>query len=360
MSATSAATDVTPARGTRARDEGHPSARRPQRWVELADLRVLAKLAPSALLAWLLPPRGWEAAARLARAAPARLVAKIERVLGSEWAGRTATDIAQGHQRELRLDQLAYLRGHAPWRWRPRLSLRGTEHLAAARSAGRGAILWVAPTVAGPLVAKMTLHENDIGVHHLSHPHHGFSSGSWVGRRLLNPLRTQVENRFLRTRVMLGEDNQSQAALRRLTGLLRQGELVSITVGARGNRVTSAPFGRGRLQVASGAAALAARTGAALLPVFAWRCADGSYATRIEAPLPPADDHGALARALAGLLEAFARLHPEQVQWDHSAIQPPVTPDTVRPHPEAPSAGSQACHGAVSVAPGPSAADRRG
>jgi hypothetical protein len=114
------------------------------------------------------------------------LAAKIERVLGCEWAERAVEVIAQGHQRELQSPICSGThRGGGV-----RLSLRGTEHLAAARAAGRGVILWVVPTVAGPLVAKMALHGNGVGVHHLSHPHHGFSTGTWVGSWLLNPLRT--------------------------------------------------------------------------------------------------------------------------------------------------------------------------
>ncbi|MGD9512360.1 MAG: hypothetical protein AB7I59_17310 [Geminicoccaceae bacterium] len=286
----------------------------------------MAKLPLSALVAWLVPPHGWEVAARLTPGASGRLAEKIARILGSGWAGPSAEDIARGHQLMLRIDQLAYLRCHAPWRWRPRLALHGKEHLTVARSTGKGVILWVGPTVAGPLVAKMTLHEHGIAVHHLSHPHHGLSRQTRLGRRLLNPLRTRIEDRFLRERVLLGTDNQAQAALRRLSGLLRQGETVSITVAPRGSRVLSAPFAAGRIEVASGALALAARTGAALLPVWAWRCPDGSYATRIEPPLAPAGDHQAIVRELGSQLERFAKDCPEQVQWDQACLQLPSTP----------------------------------
>lgn len=330
MPASDPATKVRSDGLARAETGGPFPAGRSPRWLEGADLRILAKLPLSAALAWLLPPHRWEKAARLTVGPPDRLAEKIGQILGGDWAGRSAKDIAHAHQLMLRLDQLAYLRCHAPWTWRPRLSLCGSQHLAAARSAGKGMILWVAPTVAGSLVAKMTLHGNGIAVHHLSHPDHGFSRRTRLGRRLLNPLRTRIEDRFLRERVLLGEGNQSQAALRRLSSLLRQGEAVSITVGPHGSRVLSTPFGGGRLEVASGAPALAARTGAALLPVWVWRRADNSYATRIEAPLVPAGDQQAIVHALGRQLERFAQLHPEQVQWDHGCLNPPAAPVTGR------------------------------
>ena len=70
-----------------------------------------------------------------------------------------ADRIAARHLAMLRLDQLGYLRSHAPGGWRADLTLDGLEHLHGALAAGRGAILWVAPTVFAPLLAKRALHE---------------------------------------------------------------------------------------------------------------------------------------------------------------------------------------------------------
>lgn len=54
--------------------------------------------------------------------------------------------------------------------------------------------------------------------------------------------------------------------------------MVSITVAATGVRPLAAPFLNGSLRVGSGAPHLAARTGAALLPVLTLRRGTGRFA----------------------------------------------------------------------------------
>ncbi len=209
------------------------------------------------------------------------------------------------------------------------LTLDGLEHLHGALAAGRGAILWVAPTVFAPLIAKRALHEAGFPLHHLSHPAHGFSSRSRVGR-LLNQLRTRVEDRHLAERVLLGQGNEAQAALRRIGALLRGNAVVSITVGRNGSRVAEAAMLGGRLQVASGAPHLAMRLGAALLPTTVWRTAAGGFVTRIWPALPTGDGASleSVVSGLAGIVEAFAVAQPEQIHWGHNCIvaAPPDNP----------------------------------
>jgi lauroyl/myristoyl acyltransferase len=233
----------------------------------------------------------------------------------------------------VRLDQLWYLRSYRPGGWRAELRLEGREHLDAALAAGRGAILWVAPTVGQWLATKRTMAEAGYAVHHLSHPSHGFSTRSKLGRRWLNRIRTGVEDRYLAERVLLGADGGAQAALRRLDALLRGNAVVSITVGAAGTRPIRVPLLRGWLSVASGAPHLAARTGAALLPVFTWREGRARFNTRIEAPLPvvPAREAGRSdAAALRGTvvelsrrLASYALAHADQVVWGLTCFDPP-------------------------------------
>ena len=187
----------------------------------------------------------------------------------------------------------------------------------------------MAPTVFAPLIAKRALHEAGFPLHHLSHPAHGFSSRSRVGR-LLNQLRTRVEDRHLAERVLLGQGNEAQAALRRIGALLRGNAVVSITVGRQGTRVADAALMGGRLQVASGAPHLAMRLGAALLPTTVWRTSAGGFVTRISRALPTGDDASleSVASGLAEILEDFAVAYPEQIHWGHNCIVavPPDNP----------------------------------
>ena len=307
--------------------------RGPQPWLEAVDLRVLAKLPLSAALAWGVPERYWaalaSASARLEGGARRRLAGQIETVLAAAALAEPADRIAARHLAMLRLDQLGYLRSYAPGGWRCDLTLDGLEHLHGALAAGRGAILWVAPTVFAPLIAKRALHEAGFPLHHLSHPAHGFSSRSRVGRPL-NQLRTRIEDRYLAERVMLGQGNEAQTALRRIGALLRGNAVVSITVGRNGSRVAEAAMLGGRLQVASGAPHLAMRLGAALLPTTVWRTAAGGFVARIWPALPTGDGASleSVVSGLAGILEAFAVAHPEQIHWGHNCIvaAPPANP----------------------------------
>ena len=307
--------------------------RRPQPWLEAVDLRVLAKLPLSAALAWGVPERYWAAlasgSAHLQSGASRRLAGQIGTVLAAAALPEPADRIAAGHLAMLRLDQLGYLRSYAPGGWRCDLTLDGLEHLHGALAAGRGAILWAAPTVFAPLLAKRALHEAGFPLHHLSHPAHGFSSRSRVGRPL-NQLRTRIEDRYLAERVMLGQGNEAQTALRRIGALLRGNAVVSITVGRNGSRVAEAAMLGGRLQVASGAPHLAMRLGAALLPTTLRRTAAGGFVARIWPALPTGDGASlaSVVGGLAGIVEAFALAQPEQIHWGHNCIvaAPPADP----------------------------------
>jgi lauroyl/myristoyl acyltransferase len=106
--------------------------------------------------------------------------------------------------------------------------------------------------------------------------------------------------------------------------------VVSITVAAEGTRQARAPLLDGFLRVASGAPHLAARTGAALLPVVTLRTGAGRFLTRIEAPLPPPpggspdDPLGRAVAELARRLEPYALAHPDQITWALDCFDPPA------------------------------------
>lgn len=300
------------------------------------DLRVLAKLPLAALAAWTVPERHWDGlahrAAGLETAAIDQLARRITAMLGPERLTESARVLARRQLTFVRLDQLHFLGSHRAGGWHPTLRLEGVEHLQAALASGQGAVLWIAPTVFQWLVTKRALHEAGYPVHHLSSPHHGFSTASWVGTRLLNPIRTRIEDRYLAERVTLGPDGAAQAALRRLTKVLRGNGIVSITVAAAGARPLATPFLTGALRAASGAPHLAARTSAALLPVLTLRRGAG-FVTRIEPPLTlpaaGAPEHmlTRLVGELASRLEPYALAHPDQIAWRLDCI------DTMPPAP---------------------------
>lgn len=215
--------------------------------------------------------------------------------------------------------RLQMLRCHRFGSWRPRIAFEGREHVERALAAGRGGILWVAPFVFSDLVTKMALHRQGLSVSHLSRPQHGLSPTPF-GQRFFNPLWTSVERRYLGERlVMVGEGSR---ALRDLILRLRENRLVSISVGVEGARRRSLPFLGGTLNLADGAARLARRSGAALLPVFTVRVADGSFVTTVEAPpdvaanVEPDEATERLVAHEVALLESYVLRWPDPfVAW---------------------------------------------
>ena len=155
-------------------------------------------------------------------------------------------------------ERLEILRAHRPGGWRPRLALEGREHLDAALTAGarRGA-LDVALLYAD-LVTKMALHDAGYPVSHLSAFSRGFSPNScwsWTrsrfGMKVLSPLRTRIEDRYLRERVVMPLDGGLRW-MRTLTERLRAGGLVSIRAGDVGERALELPFLASALRLATG------------------------------------------------------------------------------------------------------------
>jgi lauroyl/myristoyl acyltransferase len=108
-------------------------------------------------------------------------------------------------------------------------------------------------------------------------------------------------------------------AARTLLAALRRGEVVALVtdrdVTGTGPRVL---FFGVETTFAEGAAALALRTGAPILPATAWRLPDGSVQAVIEPPMSlPTTGHGPAARveltqAIARRLEYHIKGHPEQ------------------------------------------------
>ena len=228
----------------------------------------MAKLPLSAAVAWGVPERYWEKlaaqAVRLERRTLARTARRMIGTIGVDRLRAPADLLARRQLTMVRLDQLCFLRSYRPGGWCPQLRLEGQEHLDRALARGRGAILWVAPTVFQWLPGKRTMFEAGYRLHHLSSPEHGFSSRSRFGPHWLQSDPDPVENRYLAERVVLGPERQSQGrpqAPDRAAAAERRG-----VDRRRGGRRAGlrAPLLNGCLTVASGAPHLAVRTGAAL------------------------------------------------------------------------------------------------
>jgi lauroyl/myristoyl acyltransferase len=219
-------------------------------------------------------------------------------------------------------ERLEILRAYRPGGWRPRLELEGREHLDAAVAAGHGAVLWMSPFSYADLVTKMALADRGYAVSHLSAFSRGFSPNScwtWTrsrfGMKVLSPLRTNVEDRWIRERIVMPLDG-GLAYMRTLEQRLRAGGLVSIRAGEVGQRTLDVPFLGGMVRLATGPASLALATDAALLPIYCMRRGPGDFVVAIEPPLRAApgrsrrDAADDLVRAFAARLEAWVLRQP--------------------------------------------------
>ncbi len=271
-----------------------------------------------------MPERGWPGLARtlsplaIADLAPSPKTAAtlIRRTLGPHQPELTGHDVLRGMASEGILTFLQVLRSYPRGRWTPEVRARNFDHVDAGLARGRGVVLWVAHGFHGHLSAKIAFRKAGLQVTHLSHPSHGFSA-SRFGIRYLNRLQTAVEDPFIAERVQLPIGGQN-AALNVLARRLRANGVVSIT-GQRGTgRTVAAPFLAGEIRLAPGAPAMAQMTGAALLPVFAFRGDDNVVdvvvepAIEIQADRPRDAAIEAAVRSYAGLLEAYVLRYPKQ------------------------------------------------
>jgi hypothetical protein len=137
-------------------------------------------------------------------------------------------------------------------------------------TAGRGAVLWISPCSYAELVVKKGLFEAGIPLVNLRSHVHPYS-GSRLGKRYLNRIRTSVEDRYLADTVVL-YPNREAVALRELQMRLRKNSVVSVFALGAADSPLTLPCLSGTLKLAMGAPALALLSQAPLLPVYT--CAD--------------------------------------------------------------------------------------
>lgn len=177
---------------------------------------------------------------------------------------------------------LENLREYAPWGWNPKIEISGQHHIFEALEKNKGVILWFCPFAHADLVFKKGLFQAGFRITHLSSYTHGFSDTRF-GMHVLNPVKTNIEKRYLEERCLITRNGSGQA-MRRLVSRLQANEIVSITAIHSGRRYGERPFLGGRIRLAKGAPNLALTTGAALLPVFIVPASNG-YAINIAPPL---------------------------------------------------------------------------
>ena len=237
-----------------------------------------------------MPERHWPALARVLSPlavgylSPNRktTAAVVRRTLGARLPELSGMTILREMAAEGIIGFLQVLKCRRPGHWHPRVALVNSEHVDAALRAGRGALLWVAHGFHGHLGAKVGFARAGLAVSHLSRATHGISE-SRFGTRVLNPIQAIVEDRYLGERILIR--SQGKAPLDLLARRLRANGVVSITAQRGSGRTVEVPFLDGGLRLAGGAPALAHKTGAALLPVFAFRNQAGVVEVVVESPI---------------------------------------------------------------------------
>ena len=227
-------------------------------------------------------------------------------------------------------ERFLYLRWYRPGGGLPLIRIHGQEHVDRAEEADKGIILWAGNFAFNDLIAKIAWSELGLDVSHYTRPVHGFSKTRF-GVKVLNPVRTFVENKYLYERV--SAEQNTVAAMRVLRQRLDEGGAISITAGNRGRQLVEAPFLGGVLRLATGAPALARRSGAAILPVYTLRAEDGSFDVTIGAPLTSVEsDRDAFANDIvaqyADQLAPYVRDFADQWRgWRYTTTSHSVPPD---------------------------------
>ena len=304
------------------------------------DLLTLISFVVLIPIAWLLPQHLWSKLGRCVIALALRLlpwiagdrIARIEHCLGPASLRLPAHEIFIRELSRYFEDTLLLLKCYRPDGWEPTVELHGLEHLRAAVSSGKGVVLWFSHLHHASLISKIAMYRAGFAMSHLSHPRHGFSPTRF-GMRFLNPIRTHVENRYLKERVSMGLDGAT-AAVNTLRERLLAGGVISITARDIARKPVRVPLLAGSLTLAIGAPSFAQQTQATLLSVHAVQVESGTYAAIIDPPIvlnsaqPRWVAGEAAAQEYARRLEAVVRAYPDQwLGWGDLDMAVPSMPN---------------------------------
>jgi lauroyl/myristoyl acyltransferase len=266
--------------------------KKPVRRISARDVAVVAFLPVQFFIAWCLPERLWRPIAWMLQPLAVPIYVRggashtknlIRDLMGPRTSAKLSRKVIQDIALGEFISILEILRDYRPGGWRPKIKLAGAHHLNEAHNVGKGAILWISYTHGAKLVSKLAIHRAGYSVSHLSRPRHGLSPTRF-GIRFLNWIQTTIENRYIAERIII-QDGEFQKAVRSLMARLRANRVISITVLRDAARPTEVSFLEGRVILADGACRLSYRTGAALLPLFTYRDAEGTFNVEIGSPI---------------------------------------------------------------------------
>jgi len=279
--------------GPRSRDRWRPVVRS-------SDVSVMAELLAAQVCARLVPQASWSQVARRLSgfSLPARPPRERDRI-----CTQRATAF------EIKIQTLAARSGA----WRPAVQWHGLEYIKAALLTRKGVVLWMVNTDFDSSVGKWAFHEVGLQVHHLSRPEHGFS-GSRFGLRFLNPIRTQVEDRWLAGRIRV--EGKATGAMRNARQVLAEGGIVSIKTGDfEGTGMIEVPHEGRVLRVGAGAPGLCHLLGSALFAVTVSRISGQNFQIDVGSPIEvdrTLDRRAATVRCAQALARRIATLNQVQ------------------------------------------------
>jgi acyl-CoA synthetase (AMP-forming)/AMP-acid ligase II/lauroyl/myristoyl acyltransferase/acyl carrier protein len=284
-----------------------------------ADLGIALTLIGLAPVAWLPPSKAWPAACRVLARAHLGLrgmrASNLEAALAMLDVPLTAPELERKLLADVYADVLMTLREHLPLVRSPAIHLHGVENLRAARARGAGAVLWTCPSASGGLIAKRALAAAGFPLVNLRSAVHPYS-GTRFGMKVLNPIRTRIEDRYREHTVLVEDD--APIAFEALRAHLDANAIVTIAANGAEGTPFAMPFLGGTLKLSLGAPMLAALSNAPLLPLFTVSGEDGAFEVIVGTPVEAraGDDPGerarSLAQAYAASLETHVKRHPTQ------------------------------------------------
>ena len=300
-------------------------------WLKRRDVLVTGLIVALGLVGLCLSHKLWPAwAGRLAERRLNRSAglsdeerATIGVVLGKSKGDKAERNFRRDVLRHKYLSWIQLLACYRPWGWRPRPKLIGQRHLDEALAKGGGVVLFTANFIYKDLMSKAALANEGYKACHLTRDSHGFSE-SWLGKRLLNPIHSRIEARFLGERLVFS-GNQTRDVNALIKERLRQNQPILVTVTPLGRRVSVLPFLHGRIRIATGALNFAAEAGATVLPVFTIRRPNGDIDVIIEHPLKGQKEEARQAVIQAMLedyvprLETYVAQYPDQFAFPISS-----------------------------------------
>ena len=284
-----------------------------------SDVKLLLMLPVYAVAAWGLPERVWPNISwKIFPGRRGRSSNSIsDSIVSSELlpSGHIpAPQVSDQLEKNRITSYLQYLKDYRPGGWKMSFRIEGADEIAKAQLEGKGVVLWVAHFVFNGLPLKKALCESGYEVSHLSRPEHGFSSTRF-GVKFLNPIRSRIEDRYLKKRIMITRGAE-QIALREAHRQLQKGGIVSITAGHwEGRKVAQMPIGKVYLPVSTGAPGLAFATQSVLLPVFIAQQKNGSFLVTIGRKVDFSKCEDRESASATGMVEMSHQLIPHIIEF---------------------------------------------